>query len=117
MQTKFYPVNIIVSTSQSKTILVPQRLRPACVPSGKKFQFLQKLTCIRFYTLKSFLLILYFMIYCILFVLHYDFFCRGWDLSPDCSQKFLLIYDIMYLTAIGLTPGGSSTVHIYPNNI
>jgi hypothetical protein len=27
-----------------------------------------------------------------------------------------MIYDIMYLTAIGLTPGGSSTVHIYTNN-
>ena len=24
-----------------------------------------------------------------------------------------IIYDMIYLTAIGLTPGGSSTVHIY----
>jgi len=25
-------------------------------------------------------------------------------------------YDMIYLTAIGLKPGGSSTVHIYTNN-
>jgi hypothetical protein len=25
----------------------------------------------------------------------------------------ILIYDMIYLTAIGLTPGGSGTVHIY----
>jgi hypothetical protein len=28
-----------------------------------------------------------------------------------------MIYDMIYLTAIGLTPGGSSTVHIYTNKI
>jgi len=27
------------------------------------------------------------------------------------------IYDIIYLTAIGLTPGGSSTAHIYTQTI
>jgi len=27
------------------------------------------------------------------------------------------IYDMIYLTAIGLTPGGSSTVHIYTQTI
>jgi len=26
-------------------------------------------------------------------------------------------YDMIYLTAVGLTPGGSSTVHIYPQTI
>ena len=26
-------------------------------------------------------------------------------------------YDVIYLTAIGLTPGGSSTVHIYTQTI
>ena len=28
-----------------------------------------------------------------------------------------LIYDMIYLTAIGLTPGGSSTLHIYTQTI
>ena len=28
-----------------------------------------------------------------------------------------MIYDMIYLTAIGLTPGGSSTVHIYTQTI
>jgi hypothetical protein len=28
-----------------------------------------------------------------------------------------IIYDMIYLTAIGLTPGGSSTVHIYTQTI
>jgi hypothetical protein len=28
-----------------------------------------------------------------------------------------MIYDMIYLTAIGLTPGGSSTVHIYTKTI
>ena len=27
------------------------------------------------------------------------------------------IYDMIYLTAIGLTPGGSSTVHIYTQTV
>jgi len=26
---------------------------------------------------------------------------------------FMILYSMIYLTAIGLTPGGSSTVHIY----
>ena len=30
----------------------------------------------------------------------------------------LILYDIIYLlAAIGLTPGGSSTVHIYPQTV
>ena len=32
-------------------------------------------------------------------------------------MSFLRIYDMIYLTAIGLTPGGSSTVHIYTQTI
>jgi len=28
-----------------------------------------------------------------------------------------MIYDMIYLTAGGLTPGGSSTVHIYPQTV
>jgi len=28
-----------------------------------------------------------------------------------------MIYDMIYLTAIGLTPGGSSTVHIYTQTV
>ena len=28
-----------------------------------------------------------------------------------------MIYDMIYLTAIGFTPGGSSTVHIYTQTI
>jgi len=28
-----------------------------------------------------------------------------------------MIYDMIYLTAIGLTPGGGSTVHIYTKTI
>ena len=28
-----------------------------------------------------------------------------------------MIYDMIYLTAIGLTPGGSGTVHIYTQTI
>jgi len=28
-----------------------------------------------------------------------------------------MIYDMIYLTAIGLTPGGSSKVHIYAQTI
>jgi hypothetical protein len=28
-----------------------------------------------------------------------------------------IIYDMIYLTAIGLTPGGSSAVHIYTQTI
>jgi len=28
-----------------------------------------------------------------------------------------MIYDMIYLTAIGLTPGGSSTAHIYTQTI
>ena len=28
-----------------------------------------------------------------------------------------MIYDTIYLTAIGLTPGGSSTVHIYTQTV
>jgi len=28
-----------------------------------------------------------------------------------------MIYDMIYLTAIGLSPGGSSTVHIYTQTI
>jgi len=28
-----------------------------------------------------------------------------------------MIYDIYFLTAVGLTPGGSSTVHIYTQTI
>jgi hypothetical protein len=32
--------------------------------------------------------------------------------------KYLVFYDMIYLlTAIGLTPGGSSTVHIYTQTI
>jgi len=29
----------------------------------------------------------------------------------------MIWYDMIYLTAIGLTPGGSSTVHIYTQTI
>jgi hypothetical protein len=29
----------------------------------------------------------------------------------------IMIYDMIYLTAVGLTPGGSSTVHIYTETI
>jgi len=28
-----------------------------------------------------------------------------------------MVYDMIYLTAIGLTPGGSGTVHIYTQTI
>jgi hypothetical protein len=31
--------------------------------------------------------------------------------------KYDTIYDMIYLTAIGLTPGGSSTVHIYRQTV
>ena len=31
--------------------------------------------------------------------------------------RYDMIYDIIYLTAIGLPPGGSSTVHIYTQTI
>jgi len=58
----FYPV-YMVSRSQyfvSKSSLVPQRLRPAFVLSGKT-------DILDFFTLIPFLLILYFKIYCILF--------------------------------------------------
>jgi len=38
-------------------------------------------------------------------------------IESDALQIFT-IYDMLYLlTAIGLTPGGSSTVHIYTNTI
>jgi hypothetical protein len=59
----FYPINIVPRSQYfvSKSSLAPQRLRPACVPSGKQ------LTYIRFFTLIPFLLILHFKIYCILF--------------------------------------------------
>ena len=33
------------------------------------------------------------------------------------SQRMRKIYDMVYLTAIGLLPGGSSTVHIYTQTI
>ena len=33
----------------------------------------------------------------------------------ECSKYD--IYDMMYLTATGLTPGGSSTVHIYTQTV
>jgi hypothetical protein len=33
------------------------------------------------------------------------------------GQVFLKVYDMIYLTAIGLPPGGSSTVHIYTQTI
>jgi hypothetical protein len=29
----------------------------------------------------------------------------------------IMIYDMIYLTTVGLTPGGSSTVHIYTQTI
>jgi len=29
----------------------------------------------------------------------------------------MVLYDMIYLTAIGMTPGGSSTVHIYTQTI
>jgi hypothetical protein len=35
--------------------------------------------------------------------------------SNSCTIRS--IYDMIYLTAIGLTPGGSSTVHIYTQTI
>jgi len=34
------------------------------------------------------------------------------DVVPD-----MICYDMIYLTAIGLTPGDSSTVHIYTQKI
>jgi len=30
---------------------------------------------------------------------------------------YMILYDMIYLTAIGLPPGGSSTVHIYTQTI
>jgi len=57
----------------------------------------------------------------------YDFFKRTYFLSADSTyvqfvgHKFrvghIVIFDIYLLTAIGLTPGGSSTVHIYTQTI
>ena len=38
-----------------------------------------------------------------------------WDSSPD--YHIMIWYDIYLLTAIGLTPGGSSAVHIYTQTI
>jgi hypothetical protein len=38
-------------------------------------------------------------------------FCLYFDM-----KRVLRCSDMVYLTAIGLTPGGSSTVHIYTNN-
>jgi hypothetical protein len=32
---------------------------------------------------------------------------------PSIGEKQLFGHDDIYLTAIGLTPGGSSTVHVY----
>jgi len=40
-----------------------------------------------------------------------------WLIKPS-SGSYYMIYDMIYLlTAIGLTPGGSSTVHIYTQTI
>jgi hypothetical protein len=36
----------------------------------------------------------------------------------SAQQRFDMVYDMIYLlTAIGLTPGGSSTVHIHTQTI
>ena len=39
------------------------------------------------------------------------------EYNLDCRQKHEYDIDIYLLTAIGLTPGGSSTVHIYTQTI
>jgi len=35
-----------------------------------------------------------------------------WDV-----RQIIHVYDMIYLTAIGFTPGGSSTVHLYTQTI
>jgi hypothetical protein len=43
-----------------------------------------------------------------------------WQSSSEIPEGLMnnLVYDMIYLlTAIGLTPGGSSTVHIYTQTI
>ena len=43
---------------------------------------------------------------------------RVLDLSENAVWLVIMIYDMIYLlTAIGLSPGGSSTVHIYTQTI
>jgi hypothetical protein len=42
---------------------------------------------------------------------------RSGSLSFSCSRYHMMIYDMIYLTAIGLPTGGSSTVHIYKQTI
>jgi len=34
-----------------------------------------------------------------------------------CVWDIIFIYDMIYLTASGLTPGGSSTVHVYTQTV
>jgi hypothetical protein len=42
-----------------------------------------------------------------------------WASAGSFSHPYFLLigYDMMYLTAIGLTPGGSSTAHIYTQTV
>jgi len=43
--------------------------------------------------------------------------CRAIQ-SHMCTSTLTILYDMIYLlTAIGLTPGGSSTVHIYTQTV
>jgi hypothetical protein len=43
---------------------------------------------------------------------------QGSDRFTKCSEIIVISFDVIYfLTAVGLTPGGSSTVHIYTQTI
>jgi hypothetical protein len=58
---------------------------------------------------------------------HYKWYDIWYDIINDmiCMIRYtrmlwyndMMIYDMIYLTAIGLPPGGSSTVHIYTQTI
>jgi len=56
-------------------------------------------------------------------VAHTHIECEGpflnwkFSLAFKCYYLYLNNYDTIYLTALGLTPGGSSTVHIYTQTI
>ena len=53
----------------------------------------------------------------LLFLRHFDYNAFG-CLLEAAYIWYDMIYDMIYLlTAIGLTPGGSSTVHIYTQTI
>ena len=40
-------------------------------------------------------------------------YCRCYQTIARVVGLSMIWYDMIYVTAIGLTPGGSSTVHIY----